>query len=294
MIEDEVITLQDVGFGNSEGSLIDKRFKISKKVWEDEMWIVYNGFDITDETEVIIRTYPCFSDLNQVRRDILFSEQVNHPTILSYKAWSLGNEKFGIDNYVVTEPIHLKPLVSGQQYSEKMIRLLFEQMLDSVDAMHAVGIYGLGLDQNSFAVNKLSYPKDGSYWIKFTGTPQLATANDITEEQRQYLECRDIAELGEILFMMITGCKPFHSRDQNDEMYNLITSDCEMFIKAHKVFHQILKENRITLGLADVVLTMLTATPRDYPTIDVIRKDIWMVATELPYSSFLVTVLEKF
>ena len=150
------------------GEIIDDRYLLEKVLWSSDLLVLYNTRDLQDDSDKIIRIYSQRADLSSIRYEINISMELSHPTIPFFKDWRLDKKADdSLKNYVVTEPVNYKSIFGSIRYSEKMLKYLFSQMLDSVAELHRVSYYGLDLNQYSFVFNKPSIKNEDSYCIKF-------------------------------------------------------------------------------------------------------------------------------
>eukprot|EP00727_Mastigamoeba_balamuthi_P011463 m51a1_g694 putative ribosomal protein s6 kinase alpha-4 isoform x1 (785) ;mRNA; f:359385-363612 len=128
----------------------------------------------------------------------------------------------------------LHEIVRRGKFTEEDARPLFRQIVSAVDHLHARGIAHRDLKPENILVTDAEHPcaKLGDFGLAVdtTSYPMVSVAGspcyvapEILKLQKYTTQC-DVWSLGVILFVMLSGCLPFHS-DNRKQLYEMIENN---------------------------------------------------------------------
>lgn len=202
------------------------------------------------------------SDTSEIEREIEIMSLIDHPSVLSLTSFSVGKGKLVCDRKsVATDVTYFVMPLAGKgdlgsylwqpdsHFSEKMSAFFFKQIVDGVDAIHKWGFVHLDLKPENILITKyleariadfgLSASIEGEdgrgifvewrvgskpYW-----SPELYNGFEYDGAQA------DLYAVGIILFIMIFGCRPFQTAENDNPLFSILMRNPYQFWKSHPV-----------------------------------------------------------
>ena len=217
------------------GMTFARRYEIDEKLGRGGMGVVYKAQDKLLEIPVALKTMnPGIADdqrvLNRLKREVVLARKISHPNVC--RIYDIG-ESDGI-HYVSMELLEGKPLsdiilTQGAIPVSESLRIV-KQILDAVEAAHAVGVLHRDLKPQNIHVDStgrthimdfgISTSSDVSRLTQtggLVGTPRYMAPEQFSGGKPDLRA--DIYSIGIILFEMITGALPYEANTPASVMY---------------------------------------------------------------------------
>ena len=294
--------------------VIDQRFVICQKLEDITHWAwSYKAYDIENEVDVEIKFPRNQYGEEAIRRMLYLSQKVDHENLISIIDWRINggyvflNDEFCTSNasYIVTEYPNFKSLYfylnNGRNFSEKMAKFFFEQIIDVVEILHKHGFVKLDLHPSNFVIIRDNKMLDDKIILKFIGLDSwIEYDNDLNFKdessnmhQRQSWVKSDISLIGELLFWMVIGWKPYARKSDKDVLFKLVTTDPDLYLKTHPILNNRFIDKTISDEILNLFILLLQWNSSNIVNFHDIQNHYWMIKTNTPYKYFSIGVLES-
>jgi len=172
-------------------------------------------------------------------------------------------------------------VVKTEPFSEDMSRMIFKQLLDAVEYIHAHGYVHLDLKIDNAFVDKnfvvkiadfdLTRPNSNLLYGRVGSCPYMAPEVGMTPHVGYDGEKVDIFALGVMLFILCVGFVPFEKADERDKGYSL-------YVKSSELFWESWENEGVVLStpLKRLLTGCFALNPSERPTMEQIRNSEWM------------------
>jgi len=280
-------------------SPLDKYF-IDKQIGKGSFSIVKKAENIQTNEIVAIKIIPK-RFLSQkgwinLKREIEIMLELSHPNIIKLKEFI----ETPTDVYLVLEYISggelFDQIVSRGSYGEKDARKIVKQILNGIEYLHDQGIAHRDLKPENLlcsvhddrvVVSDFGLAKSfgrGELLVTHCGTPHYA-APEIVRGDLSYDKSVDMWSIGVITFVLLSGCFPFHS--DNEETLKI------QIIKGNFTFPPE-QWNNLSEQAKDFIQNLLQVDPSKRLVAEKALKHPWIQDEGVPNKFNLRTSMESF
>ncbi len=207
-------------------------FRIVKKVSEDLWGEVYSAEDIVLQRKIFIRVLASRFEHDDDLINLLFEEvnrqaEISNPNILSLQSFFREkNEYYLVTDY--SDGTNLRELMDKEKvFQEQKALIIVSQILNAFIEAHKYGIYHLALNPRYIYVSSTDSVKVANFGFGSLLEKRLSVINKSNDSLRyrspeQVLSIdnidgrADLFSLGVILYEMLTGQSPYHSKTDSD------------------------------------------------------------------------------
>ena len=221
-------------------------------------------------------------------------KQLNNPNIVEYIK-SKENEYIEIEDdykdFIIFEYCSrgelLEYVIFSGGFEEKIAKIIFKTILETVEKLHNIGIYHLDLKLDNILVDKefnikiadfgLSKQKDENNNGIFSGEigAEVFRPPQMFIKSNFYGDKSDIFSLGVILFNLVTAIHGFENSSPNNYYYNLLQENKKEYWED---FEKYLKENKgkiLSKQFKDLYEKMVSYKEENRPDIKDLLKYEW-------------------
>ena len=285
---------------NNYIGIIDDKYKIIREICEGGEGIIYLVKDNKTNKIFVAKTPKDGDDLKKERDNNKIIKELNNPNIVEYI--ESGEDIIEVEDretkkrdYIIFEYCNkgelYKYLDISKGFKEKVVKIIFKKILETVEEIHKRGIYHFDLktanilidnDYNikigDFGLSEQRNEKNNGIFIGEKGTlqcmcPQMFLKTKDNKDVPYDGSKADIFSLGVILFNLLTGVDGFWQAKSKDYYYYYIKFDKQ------KYFEKVEKANpikNISPEFKKLYLDMVSFEENDRPSIqDILQNDLF-------------------
>lgn len=282
---DDYILLEEIGRGGS--SVVFKGFKTG---FPDQLVAIKVAKPQTDKHQLAFKRF-------EVIREAEILSHLNHPHIVTVFGCSISgilrqDKKILLTNLVYNviqlgeQGRVLDYLREGGPFSEPLCKFYFKQLVDGLFYIHSKGIVHRDLKPDNLLLGPnyelliadfghsalVIGPKEDGWLLRDSAGTECYNPPE-TRLEKFRGQPADVFMLGVILFILITGRKPFEYSSNFDIFYRFIAeSNAEGFWEKHRSTNNI----QVSKEIRYLVSKMLHVDPSSRPSLLEICKDPWL------------------
>lgn len=220
------------------------RYEIIDEIGRGSMGVVYRAVDPLIEREVAIKTVPVgwgvdperrASYLSRLRREALAAGRLNHPNIVVVYDVGEEGETFFIAMELLKGQSLDKALRSGKKFTVSDIANLLSQVADALDHAHARQVIHRDIKPSNLFQTEDGMVKVTDFGIaklpltsltgegRMVGSPSYMSPEQVRGDK---VDGRtDVFSLGVVMYILLTGKKPFGGGEVPEIVYRIIHED---------------------------------------------------------------------